>query len=112
MMLLRAIIELIQKCQTIEELRESVKRIMEEWYEEILATAGVILCNGVPSSFIVFPCLCRDAPNETQFHQGPRTYYKADGRLHEIERDVAKRWKKCMTAPVSVIGSRGGSFLE
>ena len=30
MMLLRAIIELIQKCQTIEELRESVKRIMEE----------------------------------------------------------------------------------
>ena len=44
--------------------------------------------------------------------QAPRTYYKADGRLHEIERDVAKRWKKCMTAPVSVIGSRGGSFLE
>ena len=28
--LLRAILELIQKCQTIEELRESVKRIMEE----------------------------------------------------------------------------------
>ena len=25
--------------------------------------------------------------------QGPRTNYKADGRLHEIERDVAKRWK-------------------
>ena len=25
--------------------------------------------------------------------QAPRTYYKADGRLHEIERDVAKRWK-------------------
>lgn len=27
-MLLRAILELIEKCQTIEELRESVKRIM------------------------------------------------------------------------------------
>ena len=25
--------------------------------------------------------------------QAPRSYYKADGRLHEIERDVAKRWK-------------------
>ena len=25
--------------------------------------------------------------------QAPRTYYKVDGRLHEIERDVAKRWK-------------------
>ena len=25
--------------------------------------------------------------------QAPRAYYKADGRLHEIERDVAKRWK-------------------
>lgn len=25
--------------------------------------------------------------------QAPRNYYKADGELHEIERDVAKRWK-------------------
>ena len=25
--------------------------------------------------------------------QAPCAYYKADGRLHEIERDVAKRWK-------------------
>ena len=25
--------------------------------------------------------------------QAPRSYYKADGKLHEIERDVAKRWK-------------------
>lgn len=28
--LLKAIIELIEKCETLEELRESVKRIMEE----------------------------------------------------------------------------------
>lgn len=28
--LLRAILELIQKCQTIEELRESVKRILKD----------------------------------------------------------------------------------
>ena len=28
--LLRAILELIEKCKTIEELRESVKRIMNE----------------------------------------------------------------------------------
>lgn len=25
--------------------------------------------------------------------QAPRSYYKADGRIHEIERDVAKRWR-------------------
>ena len=25
--------------------------------------------------------------------QAPRAYYKVDGRIHEIERDVAKRWK-------------------
>lgn len=25
--------------------------------------------------------------------QAPRTHYKADGKIHEIERDVAKRWK-------------------
>ena len=28
--LLKAIIELIEKCKTLEELRESVKRIMDE----------------------------------------------------------------------------------
>ena len=28
--LIRAILELIDKCETIEELRESVKRIMQE----------------------------------------------------------------------------------
>lgn len=26
--------------------------------------------------------------------QTPRSYYKADGKIREIERDVAKRWKK------------------
>ena len=26
--------------------------------------------------------------------QAPRSHYKADGKLHEMERDVAKRWKK------------------
>ena len=26
--------------------------------------------------------------------QAPRSYYKADGKVHETERDVAKRWKK------------------
>ena len=26
--------------------------------------------------------------------QAPRSYYKADGKVHEIERDVAKRWKR------------------
>ena len=25
--------------------------------------------------------------------QAPRAYYKTDGKIHEIERDVAKRWK-------------------
>lgn len=26
--------------------------------------------------------------------QAPRSHYKADGKIHEMERDVAKRWKK------------------
>ena len=26
--------------------------------------------------------------------QSPNAFYKADGKLHELERDVAKRWKK------------------
>lgn len=26
--------------------------------------------------------------------QSPNAFYKADGRLHELERDVAKRWRK------------------
>ena len=26
--------------------------------------------------------------------QAPRAYYKADGKIREIKRDVAKRWKK------------------
>ena len=32
-------------------------------------------------------------PEELE-EQAPRSYYKADGKVHEIERDVAKRWKK------------------
>ena len=32
------------------------------------------------------------APDELE-DEAPRAYYKADGKLHEIERDVAKRWK-------------------
>ena len=26
--------------------------------------------------------------------QSSNAFYKADGKLHELERDVAKRWKK------------------
>ena len=32
-------------------------------------------------------------PDELE-DQAPRSYYKTDGKLHEMERDVAKRWKK------------------
>lgn len=32
------------------------------------------------------------APDELE-DQAPRSYYKADGKIREIERDVAKRWK-------------------
>lgn len=32
------------------------------------------------------------APDELE-DQVPRSYYKADGKIREIERDVAKRWK-------------------
>ena len=33
------------------------------------------------------------APDELE-DQAPRAYYKADGKARELERDVAKRWKK------------------
>ena len=33
------------------------------------------------------------APDELE-DQAPRAYYKADGKVRELERDVAKRWKK------------------
>ena len=33
------------------------------------------------------------APDELE-DQAPRAYYKADGKIRELERDVAKRWKK------------------
>ena len=58
--------------------------------------------------------------------QAPRAYYKADGRIHEIERDVAKRWKNgnirvaCIgienqtasdpNMPVRVIGYDGAEY--
>ena len=32
-------------------------------------------------------------PDELE-DQAPRSYYKADGKIREMERDVAKRWKK------------------
>ena len=32
-------------------------------------------------------------PSELE-DQAPRSAYKADGKLREVERDVAKRWKK------------------
>ena len=58
--------------------------------------------------------------------QAPRSYYKADGKIHEIERDVAKRWKNgnirvaCIgienqtasdpNMPVRVIGYDGAEY--
>ena len=33
------------------------------------------------------------APEELE-DQAPRAYFKADGKIREIERDVAKRWRR------------------
>ena len=32
-------------------------------------------------------------PNDLE-DQNPHSFYKADGKFHELVRDVAKRWKK------------------
>ena len=60
-----------------------VEKILESYNDVFANTVNVLLFNG--ESVI--------KPDEL-VDQAPRAAYKADGRIREIERDVAKRWLK------------------
>ena len=62
--------------------KDSSEKILESYNDVFSDIVNVLLFNGRQVL----------APDELE-DQVPRAYYKADGRLHEIERDVAKRWK-------------------
>ena len=62
--------------------KDSSEKILESYNDVFSDIVNVLLFQGRQVL----------APDELE-DQAPRAYYKADGRLHEIERDVAKRWK-------------------
>ena len=61
--------------------KDASKKILESYNDVFSDIVNVLLFNGK-----------QVLGAELEDH-APRTYYKANGRLHEIERDVAKRWK-------------------
>lgn len=62
--------------------KDATEKILESYNDVFSDIVNVLLFQGSPVL----------SPDELE-DQAPRSYYKADGRLHEIERDVAKRWK-------------------
>ena len=62
--------------------KDSSEKILESYNDVFSDIVNVLLFNGKQ-------VLAADELED----QAPRSYYKADGKLHEIERDVAKRWK-------------------
>lgn len=63
--------------------KDSAEKILEAYNDVFSDIVNVLLFEGEEVL----------RPEELE-DQAPRSYYKADGKLHEIERDVAKRWKK------------------
>ncbi len=63
--------------------KDSSEKILEAYNDVFSDIVNVLLFDGEEVL----------KPDELE-DQTPRSYYKTDGRLHEIERDVAKRWKK------------------
>lgn len=63
--------------------KDITEKILESYNDVFSDIVNVLLFNGEKIL----------APDELE-DQAPRSYYKADGKIHEIERDVAKRWKK------------------
>ena len=59
------------------------EKILESYNDVFADIVNVLLFNGAP---VIKP--------EELVDQAPRSAYKADGRVREIERDVAKRWMK------------------
>lgn len=63
--------------------KDIAEKILESYNDVFSDIVNVLLFNGKEIL----------APDELE-DQAPRSYYKAAGKIHEIERDVAKRWKK------------------
>ena len=62
--------------------KDASQKILESYNDVFSDIVNVLLFNG------------RKVLSEEELEdQAPRAYYKADGKIHEIERDVAKRWK-------------------
>lgn len=95
--------------------KDASQKILESYNDVFSDIVNVLLFNG------------RKVLSEDELEdQAPRAYYKADGRIHEIERDVAKRWKNgnirvaCIgienqtasdpNMPVRVIGYDGAEY--
>ncbi len=62
--------------------KDATEKILESYNDVFSDIVNVLLFQGRPVL----------SPDELE-DQALRSYYKADGRLYEIERDVAKRWK-------------------
>ena len=62
--------------------KDASEKILEAYNDVFSDIVNVLLFKGKPVLSV----------NDLE-DQAPRSYYKADGRLHELERDVAKRWK-------------------
>lgn len=63
--------------------KDITEKILESYNDVFADIVNVLLFKG--KKILV--------PDELE-DQAPRSYYKADGKIREIERDVAKRWKK------------------
>lgn len=63
--------------------KDATEKILEAYNDVFSDIVNVLLFNGEKVM----------SANELE-EQVPRMNYKADGKIHEIERDVAKRWKK------------------
>lgn len=63
--------------------KDSSEKILEAYNDVFSDIVNVLLFDGEEVL----------KPEELE-DQAPRSYYKADGKIREIERDVAKRWKK------------------
>ena len=62
--------------------KDASEKILEAYNDVFSDIVNVLLFKGKPVLSV----------NDLE-DQAPRSYYKADGRIHELERDVAKRWK-------------------
>ena len=63
--------------------KDITEKILESYNDVFVDIVNVLLFGG--KEVLV--------PEELE-EQAPRSFYKADGKIREIERDVAKRWKK------------------